>query len=365
MARDLSAQTNIDNTDPANYPNGRIKDDTGSGDGTPIDEAIYGDLHQLLQQILIGTATAENGLPDNTTNGFQLYEALLQTPFTSIVNFHGIFNQDLSSEDFGSGDLLFPGDVWITGGKGYVANFGTFTVRVFNLATGAHISGEEMGSGVLTTTLNGLQIDSGKCYIAEAGGIDLVRVFDVATQAPIPAENMGSGVLSDATGIFIQGGKCYVCDTILNEVKVFNVATGAHIPAEDFGSGIFSRPNSVFVTDTRAYVTDTILNKTLVFQLSNQAHLTAEDYGSSEFGTPFDQFIVGNKAYTIDQLNNKVFVHDIQNGDHLLLETHQVAGGGANGTSVFIDTKNLKSYQTDSTLGEIFVRKQNLKIDHI
>ena len=31
----------------ANYPYGRIKDNTGAGDGTPVNEFVYGDIHQF------------------------------------------------------------------------------------------------------------------------------------------------------------------------------------------------------------------------------------------------------------------------------------------------------------------------------
>lgn len=61
------------------YPYGDIKDDTGAEDGTPIDRLVYADLHQLTERMFAKSGIAPNNLPDNATNGFQLYEALIKT----------------------------------------------------------------------------------------------------------------------------------------------------------------------------------------------------------------------------------------------------------------------------------------------
>lgn len=58
---------------------GTIKDDSGANDGTPVNVEVYGDLHQLLQRMATEADITINDLPDNDTNGFQLYEALLKT----------------------------------------------------------------------------------------------------------------------------------------------------------------------------------------------------------------------------------------------------------------------------------------------
>lgn len=69
------------NTEPvsATYPYGNIKDNTGGGDGTPVDVEVYADFHQLFARMLAifeadGFGTV-NGLPDNNTNGFQYDDA--------------------------------------------------------------------------------------------------------------------------------------------------------------------------------------------------------------------------------------------------------------------------------------------------
>ncbi|OJV51652.1 MAG: hypothetical protein BGO31_00160 [Bacteroidetes bacterium 43-16] len=59
----------------ADYPYGAIKNDTGTGDGTPVDVQVYGDIHQFFARLFAISGLTSNGLPDNLTNGFQLYDA--------------------------------------------------------------------------------------------------------------------------------------------------------------------------------------------------------------------------------------------------------------------------------------------------
>lgn len=67
---------NIDNSNPLIYPNGRIKDNTGSGNGTPVNEFVYGDLHEMKDKLMRLYGITPNDLPDNEVNGFQLVDAL-------------------------------------------------------------------------------------------------------------------------------------------------------------------------------------------------------------------------------------------------------------------------------------------------
>lgn len=83
MARKLQDQVNVV-APSADYPFGRIKNDTGSRDGTPVNEELYGDIHQFFAKLLNAAGLTANGLPDNTTNGFQLFTAL-QTWVTNQV----------------------------------------------------------------------------------------------------------------------------------------------------------------------------------------------------------------------------------------------------------------------------------------
>lgn len=76
MARDKSTLTNIDASDLVNYPNARIKNNTGAGDGTPVNEFVYGDIHEAMAKLMRLYGLSYNGLPDNETNGYQLIEAM-------------------------------------------------------------------------------------------------------------------------------------------------------------------------------------------------------------------------------------------------------------------------------------------------
>lgn len=75
--RALNSNPNVDNSDLINYPNGRIKDNDGSGNGTAVNENVYGDFHQTIAKLMRLYGIAPNGLPDNETNGFQIVDALI------------------------------------------------------------------------------------------------------------------------------------------------------------------------------------------------------------------------------------------------------------------------------------------------
>lgn len=72
----LQDKTNVDAPTVA-YPFGKIRDDVPGTPGTPVDEQLYGDAHQFLEKLFEESGHTANDLPDNETNGFQLYEALL------------------------------------------------------------------------------------------------------------------------------------------------------------------------------------------------------------------------------------------------------------------------------------------------
>ena len=75
MARSLINKENVEPVD-GDYPYGRIKDNTGSDDGTPVNEDVYGDFHQFFAKMFSESGLTYNELPDNDYSGFQLFEAL-------------------------------------------------------------------------------------------------------------------------------------------------------------------------------------------------------------------------------------------------------------------------------------------------
>lgn len=74
--RPLNSNINVDNSDLVNFPDGRLKDNTGSGDGTPVNEKTNGDWFQAIAKLMRLYGITPNGLPDNETNGYQIIEAL-------------------------------------------------------------------------------------------------------------------------------------------------------------------------------------------------------------------------------------------------------------------------------------------------
>lgn len=81
MARDLSSKTNVENTN-SEFPYGRIRNDDGTRThGTPVDEEIYGDMHQFFAKLMDYVHQEDNsfdynGEPENAYDGFQFFEAL-------------------------------------------------------------------------------------------------------------------------------------------------------------------------------------------------------------------------------------------------------------------------------------------------
>lgn len=73
----LQSNPNVDNSDLANYPDGRIKDNTGSGNGTPVNRNVYGDLHANISKLMRLYGIVPSGLPDNETNGYDIIDSLV------------------------------------------------------------------------------------------------------------------------------------------------------------------------------------------------------------------------------------------------------------------------------------------------
>lgn len=71
----------------AAYPYSGIKDDTGSNDGTLVNQNTLNDYVQFFEKIFNESGDTANGLPDNATNGFQLVEAAKKVfrPYKSYV----------------------------------------------------------------------------------------------------------------------------------------------------------------------------------------------------------------------------------------------------------------------------------------
>jgi hypothetical protein len=58
------------------YPFGDIKDVSTGNPGTPVSRQVYADFHQFFAKMFAESGLTANDLPDNETNGFQLFDAL-------------------------------------------------------------------------------------------------------------------------------------------------------------------------------------------------------------------------------------------------------------------------------------------------
>lgn len=76
MARKLSNKVNVD-APSATYPFGRVKDNPGDNTGTPVDEALLGDLIQFFEKLMDAAGQTFNNQPENQTSGFQFFNALV------------------------------------------------------------------------------------------------------------------------------------------------------------------------------------------------------------------------------------------------------------------------------------------------
>jgi len=111
------------------YPFGSIKDDTGINDGTPVDRTVYSDIHQFFSKLFDVSVYTSNGLPDNETNGFQLFNALTSRINILIAATNPLTVQNIDSEaDF---QAAFS-DINTSPGISYIGN-ATFVMYEFNV----------------------------------------------------------------------------------------------------------------------------------------------------------------------------------------------------------------------------------------
>lgn len=82
----LQDKTNVIAPD-GTYEYGSVKDNTGANDGTPADRDLFSDGMQFFERLIDQSGITANGLPDNTVNGYQLYEAFrkLTKPYKEYV----------------------------------------------------------------------------------------------------------------------------------------------------------------------------------------------------------------------------------------------------------------------------------------
>jgi hypothetical protein len=71
----LQNKPNVDGV-TVEYPYGSMRDDTGGDNGSRANTEFMTDYVQTFEKLVDESGITANGLPDNVTNGFQIYEAL-------------------------------------------------------------------------------------------------------------------------------------------------------------------------------------------------------------------------------------------------------------------------------------------------
>lgn len=74
--RTIKNQTPVHNTDYTKFPDGGVKNETDTNEGTPVVEEIYGDLFSNIYAYLRERGIVPNEIQDNQLNGYQLISAL-------------------------------------------------------------------------------------------------------------------------------------------------------------------------------------------------------------------------------------------------------------------------------------------------
>lgn len=173
MASNKKDAPNIDNSDLTNYPDGRIRDNSGAGDGTPVNRLIYSDLHEFFAKIMRLAGLVYNGLPDNESNGYQLVEAAVALAgkndiITTLNVSGGIAQIPVKLSILKDGEILT-------------------CVAGFNYATETQIKGTEPSLKTIVVP-SGFKTGDYLILINSAANIKIVRLADASNINTLVAE---------------------------------------------------------------------------------------------------------------------------------------------------------------------------------
>jgi len=318
MGRKLTNKLNVDNTD-ADYPNGRIKDDTGSNNGTPVDEDVYGDLHQTEERSREEARTYEadvtmDELPDSVLNDYQFYQARRKTQSVAELYKNGKFTEVFPN--LGAVDFIYDCFVWQ--GELFVSDQGSNNVEVFSLFDGTAL--RTIGAATLTGAQQIQIIYSGAAdgdyiYVQDDGAGD-IKVYNIKTGGRINASEINTTIVNPISFQIDQANnRIYVLEAG-NRVETFNLATAAHIPGESFGITAGGLDIALTPYRDRLYILYTA--QTRAFTIPGVA-VVAEDVTLTGGAAAFFH-VVAEKMYVIENAPTEVFVYDIRRIAALPLE---------------------------------------------
>jgi len=159
----LNANGNVDNSDLVNYPGGRIRDNDGTNNGTPVNRSVYGDLHSNISKLMRLYAITPSGLPDNETNGYQLIEALRSLASKNDFIYPLSTNGTILNVDIKFSQML--------------VNEYIVCLAAFNKASETQIKG--IGAGTFAITYSGnFKTNEYVRVVKTSGGVSIIRIAD-------------------------------------------------------------------------------------------------------------------------------------------------------------------------------------------
>jgi len=242
--RTLFNQPNVSKSDLVNYPSGRIKDNTGVGEGTGVNEATKGDLHQMLEKLMRLYAIIPNDLPDNETNGFQLIDALRGLASKNDFIYPLSTNGTILSVDIKFSQML---------DNEYIV-----CLAAFNKAAETQIKG--IGAGTFTITYSGnFKTNEYVRVIKTSGGVSIIRVADAVSLDAMVADAL---YLKNASQAEENAGSIDTVATtpLVNKVTFARRVNGADSStylASDAQNGLMS----IAQFNQLAGLTNTVINR--------------------------------------------------------------------------------------------------------
>lgn len=154
------------------YPYGNIRDNDGTGNGTPLNQLVHADFHQFFSKMFAESGIVANGLPDNATNTFQLFQALIDNMHKA-VSLHvvnALLGNNYTTNDvvvlYGcvitatipgsssitSGAIYYNGKIYSVAANGAIVTTGTQTL-VFKINSTVnpnviYLTNDESGTGI-------------------------------------------------------------------------------------------------------------------------------------------------------------------------------------------------------------------------
>lgn len=335
----LKNNPNVDNSDPVNYPDGRVKDNTGTGNGTPVNRNVYGDLHSNISKLMRLYDIVPNQFPDNETNGFQIIEALKALASKNdyiypLNTSSGSLSVDLKL------NLLKENEFFVC-------------LAAVNKTTETTIKGSD-GSEFVITYSGNFKANEYVRLIKTASGISIIRIADWTSLEAMVSE---LNFLKKATQAQENAG---TSDLVSTTPLVNKVAFQRRVNGDDSAPYLASASQNGLMS-----IAQFNLLAGLVNNVKNLGWFAGFNVGGSSGALPVDGDILSATASIGDSGKVLVTLKNAMSGTNYFVRMH-VQGESANVyTDVDICTpvfKILSSTQFEVGFREITTDNQNLKV---